>query len=387
MLKNRIAYMVSASWFLTFILVMVFPKFAYVMGTAKGPTPFMDLQFVLSAGDCRGVPLINVMNGACDPWHRHWCYAVWIIHFVQFLHLSNHYYLLIGWINAILIAVCLGVLAKFFWSNLKWTFLAAFSPPIFFLAERGNTDTLIMCLTLIFVWAVTRGLGRWFFWIPGLLMGTKIYPGGIFLAFSKLRDFYWGIASAGLFGFIWLKDIKTILANQPHCRGWQFGDIAFYTQNMKKCYDNGVISTRVSIELGLGTILLWTASFVIIKALKPSWLLEFSAVVNSKVASQTLIKASGAIFIVSFLGVSMVDYKLWSVVLLAFGITSLDFGERKIFRAVIFFLIFFGLWASRVTPLWIQYYANWSLIALTFVVFIFLTQDLSEKSKRILFHR
>jgi hypothetical protein len=83
----------------------------------------------------------------------------------------------------------------------------------------------------------------------------------------------------------------------------------------------------------------------------------------------------------------MVDYKLWSVVLLAFGITSLDFGERKIFRAVIFFLIFFGLWASRVTPLWIQYYANWSLIALTFVVFIFLTQDLSEKSKRILFHR
>jgi hypothetical protein len=379
--KNRMPLILSGVWFFVFYLVMEFPMFGYVMGTATSSSPFMDLQFVLSAGDCSKLPLQDVMNGVCDPWNRHWCYAVWIIHLVQFLHLSNHYYLLIGWINALLIALCIGVLTRYFTKNLIWAYLAAFSPPMFFLAERGNTDTLIMALTIIFVFAVIKEKAHWFFWIPGLLMGTKIYPGGIFLAFSKLKDFIWGIIAAALFAIVWIRDIGTILGNQPHCRGWQFGDIAFYTQDMTKCYDNGVISTKVTVLLATATISMWFAAFVIFNVLKPGVISGYVEMINKNTSSQALIKASGAIFVISFLGVSMVDYKLWSVVLLAFGITNLDFGSNKIFRAVLLFLVYFGLWGNRVTPLWIQYFANWALVALTFLVFAYLVQDLIEKGK------
>jgi signal transduction histidine kinase len=95
--------------------------------------------------------------------------------------------------------------------------------------------------------------------------------------------------------------------------------------------------------------------------------------------AKILIKASGIIFLVSFLGVTVVDYKLWTVILLAFGVTSLDFGKRKFTRWALLGLIFLGLWGSRVTPEWVQYLSNWDLIVLTFVVFLYFTQDLVEK--------
>lgn len=381
MQRNRAALVLSGTWFFVFSMVMLFPKFAIFMGTAKGPKPFMDLQQVLTTGDCKGLSLERVVSGACDPWHRPWCYGVWMIHVVQFLHLSNHFYLLIGWVNAILIAICLGFMTRFFVSKLIWSYLAAFSPPIFFLAERGNTDTWIMILVLIFVFAVIRDKGRWFFWIPALLMAYKIYPGGIIMVFTKLKDFLWASFAAILFAFLWVRDIHTIIGNQPHCRGWSFGNIVYYSQSWR-CYDNGVISTRVTIELAVVTVLFWFAAFLFFKFFKPNWLSESTSIVNKNMPAKILIKASGIIFLVSFLGVTVVDYKLWSVILLAFGVTSLDFGKRKFTRWTLLGLIFLGLWGSRVTPEWVQYLSNWDLILLTFVVFLYFTQDLVEELER-----
>jgi len=121
MRRNRAALILSGTWLFVFSMVMLFPKFAIFMGTAKGVKPFSDLQQVLSTGNCHGIALEKIVNGACDPWHRPWCYGVWMIHVVQFLHLSNHYYLLIGWVNAILIAFCLGIMSRFFVSKLIWS--------------------------------------------------------------------------------------------------------------------------------------------------------------------------------------------------------------------------------------------------------------------------
>lgn len=381
--KNRQALILSGSWLVVFGLIMKFPRFAVFMGTAKGVEPFGDLQGFLAVGDCRKIPIAQIVGGACDPWNRPWCYGVWLIHVIQFLHLSNRFYLILGWLNAILISACLGTLAKFYSSNFTWAYLAAFSPPIFFLAERGNTDSLIMFLTVILVFAVIKKKGFWFFWIPALLMGSKIYPGGIIIIFTKMKDFLWALGMTFIFAFIWIKDIHIILGNQPHCRAWSYGDIFYYSQEWR-CYSNGVISSKVTIELAIVSLLFWTSSFMVFKLFKPKLLVRYSSFLGSNYSAQVLIKASGIIFLVSFLGVTVVDYKLWTLVILSFGVANLDFGNNKILRLGILGFIFFGLWGSRVTPEWIQYYSNWDLILLSFLVFIYLTQDSLERLKPVI---
>jgi hypothetical protein len=380
MIKTRHAIALSTSWLVVFYFVMTFPKFAILMGTAHGPGPFMDLQQVLTAAACRNLPLQDVVEGACDPWNRPWCFGVWIIHIIQFLGFSNDHYLLIGWLNALIISICLGVLTKFFASSLKWAYLAAFSPPIFFLAERGNTDTLIMLLTLIFVFSIIKGKARWFIWIPALLMGAKIYPGGLLLVFSRFKEFVWGVIAAALFALIWLKDLNTILGNQTHCREWSFGNIIYYSQEWR-CYGYGVIDSNVAFRLAIVSVLFWANAFLFLKIFKPTWLFEGAKIVKSNAESEILIKASGIVFLISFLGVTVVDYKLWSVALLSFGIMRLDFGAHKKIRTLLFFLVFFGLWGSRFQPSWIQLLANWDLLILTFLVFLYFAHDFSEKAK------
>jgi hypothetical protein len=382
MLKTRDAVILSISWFLTFSLTMAFPKFAYLMGYSAGPSPFMDLQAVLTLGDCRGVPLQDVINGVCDPWQRPWCYGVWIIHLVQFLHLSNDYYLIFGWLNAILIAICLGFVTKHFVSNVKWAYLTAFSPPIFFLAERANSDSLVMILSIALIFLIIRHRNKWFFWIPALIIGAKVYPAAIFLAFTKFKDFFWSILATLFFAIFWIRDLGTILGNQIHCRSWTFGNIVYYTQTMGKCFDYGEISTKVTIFLVIGSILLWFAFYILLRIFCPTKLSKFTNLINSDQVSQTLVRAFGGIFLLCFLGVSMVAYKLWCVALLAIGLSRLDFRVNKTFRTILFSLLLVGLWGTRISPVWVQLLANWALTALSFLVFAYIVQDMLERFRK-----
>jgi len=91
---------------------MYFPNFAKFLGFSKGPKPFMDLQQVLSAGDCRDKTTEKLLMGVCDPWSRPIPYPSWILKLVQLVHASNSYALIIGWINAILIAFSIYYLAR-----------------------------------------------------------------------------------------------------------------------------------------------------------------------------------------------------------------------------------------------------------------------------------
>ncbi|CAB4842945.1 MAG: hypothetical protein F2768_03655 [Actinobacteria bacterium] len=382
MLKTRDAVILSVSWLFTFSLTMAFPKFAYLMGYSPGPSPFMDLQAVLTLGDCRGVPLHDVINGVCDPWERPWCYGVWIIHLVQFLHLSNDYFLIFGWLNALLIAICLGFVTKYFVSNVKWAYLVAFSPPIFFLAERANSDSLVMIFTVILLFSIIHQRNKWFFWIPALLIGAKVYPAAIFLAFTKFKDFFWAMLATLFFALFWIRDIGTILGNQIHCRSWTFGNIVYYTQTMNKCYDYGEISTTVTILLAIGSILLWLAFYIFLRIFRPTTLSKFTNLINSDEVSQTLVRVSGAIFLLCFLGVSMVAYKLWCVALLAIGVSRLNINSHKTFRAILFSLLLAGLWGTRISPVWVQILANWALTALSFLVFAYIVQDLLDRLRK-----
>jgi hypothetical protein len=352
------------------------------MGYSQGPSPFMDLQAVLANGDCKGVPLQDVINGVCDPWQRPWCYGVWIIHLVQFLHLSNTHYLLFGWLNALLIAICLGFVTKYFVSKLRWAYLVAFSPPIFFLAERANSDSFMMIFTVLLVFLIIKQKNKWFFWIPALLVGAKVYPAAILLAFTKFKDFFWAALATLFFAIFWIRDIGTILGNQIHCRSWTFGTIVYYTQTMNKCYDYGEISTKVTILLAIGSIFLWLAFYILLRIFRPTALSKFTDLINSDQVAQTLIRATGAIFLLCFLGVSMVAYKLWCVALLTIGISRLNFGSSKSFRAILNSLLLVGLWGTRITPVWVQFIASWATTALSFLVFAYILQDLLEKLRK-----
>jgi hypothetical protein len=281
-----------------------------------------------------------------------------------------------------LIAICLGFVTKYFVSKLKWAYLVAFSPPIFFLAERANSDSFIMILTVVLIFSIINQRNRWFFWIPALLIGAKVYPAAILLAFTKFKDFFWAALATLFFAFFWIRDIGTILGNQIHCRSWTFGNIIYYTQNMNKCYDYGEISTKVTIFLAIGSILLWLAFYILLRIFRPTTLSKFTDLINSDLVSQTLVRASGAIFLLCFLGVSMVAYKLWCVALLAIGVSRLNFTSNKSFRAILFSLLLLGLWGTRITPVWVQFLANWALTALSFLVFAYILQDLLDRLRK-----
>lgn len=381
-------HLLGLTWFITFCLGMYFPKFARTLGFLKGPKPFMDLQGVLVFGDCYSRPAaplttVKLLSGICDPWNRPLPYPLWITHLVHVLHLSNSQSLLIGWINAILIATSIGFIANYCSGNLIWFALAVFAPPMFFLAERGNIDSVIYFFVLLIIWGEVRNSKAWHVWIPGLLVATKIYPLGLLVIFNKRKTLALGIIFTVLFTPLWVGDIHSVLGNQPHSRMWSYGDIILLTTKINRFFQTGSINFKITLLAAIAMLVIWLGCFFAAKLLAQEKLSEFVKELEISRATSTLLISGSAIFVFSYLGISMVDYKLWTGLLIAAGLARVSNPMNKEIKFFLLTLLLVGMWGSRFAPNWMEYVGDVSLLLLSCGLFVITLEYMRVNLQRL----
>lgn len=373
--KKYAPHWLALAWFATFSLGMYIPKIARTLGFLKGPKPFMDLQGVLVFGDCYSTPEVplttaKLLSGFCDPWNRPLPYPLWIAHLVRFLHLSNSQSNLIGWINAILIAISIGVIANYCRGKLIWFVLAAFAPPVFFLAERGNIDSIIYFFALLFIWGEARNSKVWHVWIPGLLIATKIYPLGLLVTFNKLKTLALGIIFTVLFTPLWVGEVQSVLGNQPHSRMWSYGDVILLTTKINQVFQTGSINFKITLLAAIAMLVIWLGCYFAAKLLAQEKLSEFVNELENSKATSTLFLSGSAIFVFSYLGISMGDYKLWTGLLIAAGLARLANPVNKEIKFLLLTPLLVGMWGSRFAPNWMEYVGDFSLLLLSCGLFV-----------------
>jgi len=384
-IRKILPQILALSWLIVFSTGMYFPNFANFLGIAKGPKPFMDLQAVLSAGDCKGESTAKLLAGVCDPWNRPIPYPSWILELVQFLHLSNSYYLIIGWINAALIAFSIYFLGKRCREHMFWFSLAVMAPPMFFLAERGNIDSIILFLVLIFITRESGNRSPWHLWIPGILTAAKIYPVGLFFSLNKKRDLLISIVIGLLFLPIWIGNLHSILGNQPHSRGWSYGNIILLTQDMDKMYLIGAIDFRITLFVALITLLIWLAGFGLAMLVFKNKIEQFNKTLEENPFSKTMYLSGSFVFLVTYIGISVGDYKLWTALIVVASLLTLpDMLDNKI-RNTLLMLIVFGMWGSRYTPTFIEALGDIALYCSAAILYAINLHYLISKVKKINF--
>jgi len=369
-LRQYSPQILATTWLAVFSLGMYFPNFAKILGFAKGPKPFMDLQQVLTAGDCQDESTANLLAGVCDPWNRPIPYPSWILEVVQFLDASNSYVLTIGWINALLLALVIYFLGTKCRDHIIWFALAVLSPPMFFLAERGNIDSLILFLTIFFVIGESQGKKIWHLWIPGLLTALKIFPFGLFLALNKKQNLFISLVIGIVLLPIWVGDLSTILGNQPHSRVWSYGNIILLTQDMNKLYSIGAIDFKVTLFLALITLLVWLSAYGLGMLLFKGKVEKFVSELEENDYAKALFLSGSFVFLITFVTISVGDYKLWTALLTIAALLTMPKKSDTTLRKTLGFLLIFGMWCSRYTPTFIQVLGDISLYLAATMLFV-----------------
>jgi hypothetical protein len=369
-LKRYSPQILATTWLAVFSLGMYFPNFAKILGFLEGPIPFMDLHAVLKAGDCRGESTLNLLSEACDPANLQIGYPSWILNVVQFLHASASYVSVIGWINVLLIALVIFFLAKRCRNQIIWFAFAVLSPPMFFLAERGNIDSLILFLTLVFVFGESKRNKIWHLWIPGLLTALKIFPFGLFFAVNKKRSLVISLAVGVVLLPLWVRDLNTILVSQPHSRVWSYGNIILLTQDMNAPLPLGSTDFRVTLLLALITLFIWLSAYGLGVLLFKSKVDEFVATLEENAYAKTLFLSGSFVFLITFITVSAPDYKLWTAFLTVAALLTLPKKADSTLQKTLIFLLIFGMWGGRYTPNFIEVLGDVSLFLATIVLFV-----------------
>ena len=348
----------------------------------------MDLQGVLVFGDCYSRPqaplsTAKLLSGSCDPWNRPLPYPLWITHLVRFLHLSNSQSLLIGWINAILLAISIGIIANYCRGNLFWFTLAVFAPPMFFLAERGNIDSVIYILALLFIWGDARNSKAWHSWIPGLLVATKIYPLGLLVTFNKRKTLALGLLFTVVFMPLWVGEIHSVLGNQPHSRMWSYGDIILVTTKINRIFQIGSINFKITLLAALAMLVIWLGFYFAAKLLVQEKLSTMILELENSKATSTLLLSGSAIFVFSYLGISMADYKLWTGLLIVAGLSRLADPQNKEIKFLLLILLLVGMWGSRFAPYWMEYIGDFALLLLSCGLFVITLEYMRVNLQRL----
>jgi hypothetical protein len=123
----------------------------------SSPRPFLDLELVTSNVDCHiANPQLLVSELTCDPGNRAFNYPEFMIDLASILRVGSSFNFALGvffqflFIGTLYFLVCL-----FGWklqpklAKLFLILLASVSPPVFFVLERGNTDSIVFVLTVL----------------------------------------------------------------------------------------------------------------------------------------------------------------------------------------------------------------------------------------------
>lgn len=169
-----------------------FWKFTFPLSSSR---PFLDLELLTSNIRCHiENPQIPISELSCDPGGRVFNYPEFMIHFASLSKVGNYSNFTLGVFFQILFIGTLGFLLLFYTresrpNNVKFFLasLASFSPPIFFVLERGNTDSFVFVLT-VFGLLLVGAFSLLGFLLLVIAFMLKLYPAAaILVTISKKR--------------------------------------------------------------------------------------------------------------------------------------------------------------------------------------------------------
>lgn len=207
---------------------------AWLSGSAYVPD-FDDLKQLTASAECLAAdPSWDFSSPTCDPLGRAYNYPMFWIQALEFLNVTSGDTKLLGAglaiiaIGSITIIAFLARSAFGSWTSLGLFTLAALSPPIFLLIDRGNSDSVILGLTVLAVVLVIRGnsiAGAPIIAFSGFLKLFS-FASGLMLVVQR-RQRISSIAMLGAFFLVsmfFLRDqIPIISANTPRSANTSFG--------------------------------------------------------------------------------------------------------------------------------------------------------------------
>jgi hypothetical protein len=368
-LQTYLPFAISILWFALFTLAMRTPSLWKILGVSQGSSTFMDLRAVLVAGNCTNRNSLAAIAGSCDPSGPLLGYPMWVAKLVGLLHLSSSRTDQLGWINAEFLAISIGVLV--YWSKRQtfWIVLVAFSPPIFFLGERGNIDSVVLFFVMIFVWLASNGRMWPATFVPPLMGAFKIYPLAMIASLREKKYFFTSFLIFVATLPMLLGDTKLVMHSQSHARVTSYGDILLLGGNTHQYFAPGQLSARKTATLALITCLIWLAGFLLLRGIDKRGMAGFLKKIDADPLAYYLFSSGVLIYLFSYLGVSMSDYKLWTLLLVitAASRTHLP-GAGAVIKISLVVLIEIGVWCSRLIPDWVVWIGDITLFVLSMLL-------------------
>jgi hypothetical protein len=122
--------------------------------------------------------------------------------------------------------------------------------------------------------------------------------------------------------------------------------------------------------VAIAMLVIWLGCYFAAKLLAQEKLSEFVKELENSKATSTLFLSGSAIFVFSYLGISMGDYKLWTGLLIAAGLARLANPVNKEIKFLLLTPLLVGMWGSRFAPNWMEYVGDFSLLLLSCGLFV-----------------
>jgi hypothetical protein len=317
---------------------------------------FADLSQVTYNSGCTAASAGEVGATECDPLGRPYNYpGIWAAAF-RIAGVSGADTELVGWTMVVLACVALAAVGVAVgrrpdWAGLVLATLALSSPPMLLMAERGNTDLVIVVLLSV---AVLAALSRRTWLLSALVLalaaGLKLFPAGSILGLRRRVEWLVaGAMTAVAVAVLALPDLRAIQAGTP-----SYNDVSFGAGVVPSVVRGDLAAAPgLTVEgrdqlLGLVCVALVLAVVLLVRGLRRRVLATAAAVAGDGLTRVLFMVGAGA-FLTAYALTTSFDYRLFTLVFVVLAGLRVRAGGPRVL----------AVWA--VVSLWTSYWLPRSL--------------------------
>lgn len=230
---------------------------------------FADLRMITRTADCVSAGNWSMESETCDLWNRAYNYPpVWAELF-SLLRLGNNQTSLIGFLLGLLVIATFAFMAlRVARENVGLLSLvavsaASVSPPIAILIERGNTESVILLLTLLAaLLSVKSRLGA--IVVAAMAAGLKIFPILVGLHYFRTRRNWWEPTFFTVLALVLMvpavRSIDLITERTPYTSEYSFGasvTMAVFWPEVLEAERYLLLPVNLGATLALGSAVFW----------------------------------------------------------------------------------------------------------------------------------
>ena len=155
------------------------------------------------------------------------------------------------------------------------------------------------------------------------------------------------------------------------------------TTKINRIFQIGSINFKITLLAALAMLVIWLGFYFAAKLLVQEKLSTMILELENSKATSTLLLSGSAIFVFSYLGISMADYKLWTGLLIVAGLSRLADPQNKEIKFLLLILLLVGMWGSRFAPYWMEYIGDFALLLLSCGLFVITLEYMRVNLQRL----